>query len=416
MVVGNVDGSTGLSAVAIGGDVTNFLTFVAMGFANAGQVIISQYIGADQKEKVGKFIGTLVSFLLCFAVVFGSVCLLLRIPILKWMNTPAESWDDALSYSTTCIAGLIFIYGYNSISAILRGVGDSKHPFLFISIAAIINILLDIFFVAGLKMRAFGAALATVMSQAISFIWAVVFLYRHRERLGFKFKVGYLKINPALLMILVRLGVPMAIKSASIQFSRLFVNSWINSYGVIVSAVAGISNKLNKISNLFSNSMNAAGSSMVGQNIGAEKYRRVSRIVFVVFIINIIISSVMALALIIFPAQIFGIFTSDKSILGVAKEFLPIGVLIFFASAFRSPMNALMNGSGNYKINFVVALLDGFIIRIGGALLLGIALNLGYMGFWYGDALASFTPFVIGLVYYISGGWKTTRYVIEETN
>lgn len=413
VVVGNVDGSLGLSAVAIGGDVTNFLTFVAMGFANAGQVIISQYIGADQKEKVGKFIGTLFSFLFCFAVAFGSACLLLRKPILRWMNTPAESWDDALSYSTTCMVGLIFIYGYNSISAVLRGMGDSKHPFVFVSIAAIINIVLDIFFVAGLKMRAFGAALATVISQAVSFIAAVVFLYRQRERLGFKFKAGYFRINPRLLIILVRLGIPMAIKSASIQFSKLFVNSWINSYGVVVSAVAGIGNKLAKISNLFSNSMNAAGSTMVGQNIGAEKHKRVSKIILVVFIINLFISSIMALALVAFPAQIFGIFTRDKSILGVAKEYLPIGMLIFFGSAFRSPMNALMNGSGNYKINFAVALLDGIIIRIGGALTLGLALNMGYIGFWYGDVLAGFTPFIIGIGYYISGAWKTRKYIVE---
>lgn len=99
--------------------------------------------------------------------------------------------------------------------------------------------------------------------------------------------------------------------------------------------------------------------------------------------------------------------------MGVAMQFVPVSYLIFLGSACRSPMNALINGSGNYKVNFTVAMLDGIILRIGLALFMGIVMNMGYTGFWYGDAIAGFTPLAIGIVYYFTGSWKRSKYVEE---
>lgn len=410
VIVGKVMGEVGLSAVSVGGDVSGFLTFVAMGFSQAGQVIISKYIGAGQKDRVGKFIATMFSSLTVVAILISVVCVLLRTPILNLMNTPGAAMEEALGYSTICIVGLVFIYGYNIISAVLRGIGDSKHPFIFISIAAVLNIVLDIVFVVGLSMGAAGAALATVISQCVSFLSCAVFLYRKRGNLGFEIKLSYFsRIDAAMLGDLIKLGVPMAIKTGSIHFSKLFVNSWINSYGMEVSAFAGIANKINSISNLLSNALNTAGASMVGQNIGAKTYHRVPKISLTIAAWTLSIATVLTVLIFTFPTQIFGFFTNEAdeaAILMVAMEYLPIAALVFFGSASRSPMNALLNGSGNYKINFVTAILDGIILRIGLALLFGLVLNMGYLGFWLGDALAGFTPVLIGAVFYASGKWK----------
>lgn len=140
VVVGRVVGEAGLSGLSVGGDVLSLLTFLSIGFSNAAQIIISQYIGAGLKERLSRFIGTMATFLFLCAVGMSAVCLLLRGQILSLMNTPAEAWGQALAYSTTCMLGLVFIYGYNIVSAILRGMGDSKRPFLFIAIAAVIKI------------------------------------------------------------------------------------------------------------------------------------------------------------------------------------------------------------------------------------------------------------------------------------
>ena len=407
IVVGQKLGQTGLSAVAVGGDIAHFLTFFAMGFSNAGQVLISQYVGSKQYDKLGRFIATMFTSVLGCSVAVSAVCLVLRHTLLNLMNTPAEAYAGALEYATVSMIGLVFIYGYNIGSAVLRGMGDSRHPFIFISIAAVINIVLDILFVIVLPYGCMGAALATVISQGISFILCAAYLYRNREYIGVNLEPAFF-LNPdkAMFLSLVKLGLPMAIKSASIQVSKLFVNSWINSYGVAVSAFAGIANKVASIANLVSNSVNTAGSSMVGQNIGAQKYERVPKIMVTVAAITFTVATVMSIVFYLFPTQIFGIFSREADVLAIAIEYLPIAVLMFFGSACRAPANALINGSGDYKMNFATAIFDGIIMRIGLAVLFGIILKWGYLGFWLGDALAGFTPLVIGIFFYISGKWK----------
>ncbi len=409
VIVGQTMGDVGLSAVSVGGDISAFMTFIAMGFANAGQVIISQYIGAKRKHEISKFISTMFVFLMICAIVISCFSYIFRNTLLDWMNAPEESYEEALAYSTVCVFGLVFIYGYNIISAVLRGMGDSKHPFIFISIAAILNLLLDVLFVLGLKMGAMGAALATVISQAVSFISCAIFLIKKRADFELDFHLqDFFQIDKEKLLDLIRLGTPMAIKLAAVQFSKLFVNSYINSYGVEVSGFAGVANKIGSISNLISAALNTAGSGMVGQNIAAGEFNRVKQIIRRLFAITLTIAVLLSAAIMIYPEAIFGIFIKkgEEALMVIALEFIPIAILLFFGSACRAAMNALINGSGNYRINFVTAILDGIVLRIGLALFFGIAQNFGYLGFWLGDALAGFTPFLIGIVFYFTGLWK----------
>lgn len=409
IVVGKVMGKVGTSAVTVGGDVTNLLTFVGMGFASAGQVLIARYVGAKQHDKIGKFVGTMSSFLTICAVVVSVLGLALQNTILQLMNTPAEAYEGAAAYSTICIIGLVFIYGYNVVSAILRGMGDSKHPLIFIAIAAGINIVLDLIFVAGLSMGAGGAALATVISQAISFILCLIFLIKKKDMFELNInKDDFIHWDRDMLSSFIKLGVPMAIKFAAISVSRMFVNAWINGYGVVVSAFAGIANKLASVVNLFSNAMNTAGSTMVGQNIVAGQFDRVKKILKNLLVITLAIAFVFSVAIVMFPQEIFALFTdsSETEVLALANEYVPIALLMFVASSLRATMNALINGSGNVKTNFATAILDGIVLRIGLSLLFGIVLKMEYFGFWLGDALAGFTPFFIGIVFYFTGSWK----------
>ena len=407
IIVGQKLGKVGLSAVSIGGDVTSFLTFIAMGFSGAGQVIISQYLGSGQKDKISRFIGTMFNFLMGCALLISIVCMILRKPILNVMNTPPEAYSEALSYSTVCIAGLIFIYGYNIVSAVLRGMGDSIRPFIFIGIAAVANVILDLLFVLVVGMGSRGAALATVLSQALSFISCTVYIFRNKDRYDLTLSREELTgIEKPMLGSLVKLGLPMAIKFASVMTSKLFVNAFINSYGVAVSAFSGIAHKLSSMTNMMSNAFNTAGSTMVGQNIGAGRYERVGKVMKSIFSITVSIDIVLSALMILFPEQIYGLFTTDPEVISIGIKYVPIAILTFFSSAARSGMNALINGSGNYKVNFATAILDGIVNRIGLALIFGLVLEMHAYGFWLGDALAGFTPFFIGIVFYYSGRWK----------
>ena len=306
----------------------------------------------------------------------------------------------------TCIVGLFFIYGYNTVSAILRGMGDSRRPFIFIAIAAVLNIILDLLFVAGMGMEVFGAALATVIGQGVSFVIALIYLYRSRESFGFDFKPASFAIDREALRKLVALGVPMAIQSAAINLSKIVLTSWINLSGVVYSALAGIYNKVNMVINIVSNSFTTAGSSMVGQNLGARKFERVPKILKTVALCSCLISTICTFVLVFFSRQIFDLFTGDADVLAAASILVVPAVLNFYGAATRSISFSLINGSGNTKLNFAVAIIDGMISRIGIAALLGFALKMGCEGFWYGDALAGFVPIIIGMCYYIAGNWK----------
>ncbi len=411
LVVGKAMGRVGISAVSVGGDLCNLLTFIAIGFSNAGQVIVAKYIGAGQKEKIGRFTGTLSCFLMLSAIGVSVVSIIFQDVLLKLMNTPAEAYASAAEYSLICMIGLVFIYGYNMVSAVLRGMGDSKHPFIFITLAACVNVVLDLILVLGLNMGAAGAALATVISQAVSFIVCSVFLYIKKNEFELSARMrDFIVPDKMMLSDLIKLGIPMVIKMASVQFSKLFVNSWINSYGVEVSAFSGIVNKISSISNLISAAMNTAGSTMVGQNIAAGKIDRVKGILKSLSVITLSVSTFLTVVFCLFDTEIIGFFADgDTAVINVGKYFYPIAALLFYASAMRAIMNALLNGSGNYKVNFATALFDGIIMRIGLALLFGLTLGMKHYGFWLGDALAGFTPFVIGIVFYFKGNWKTNH-------
>lgn len=409
IVVGNLVGAAALSAVSIGGDILTMLTFASMGISNAGQIIISQYIGAGMRDKVTKLIGTLFAFLLGCSVLIMAACLIERDAILRLINTPPEAWDYAMAYVTTCMAGLPFIYGYNLVSAILRGMGDSKRPFLFIAIASVMNLILDLLFIGVLKLAAFGAALATVLGQGTSFFCALFVLYRRREDIGFDFKIRSFRIDREVFKPLLKLGIPMMIQSASITFSKLFVNSWINSYGYVASAVSGIGTKLDTVSNTFAQAFNASAGTMIAQNIGARRNERVPAAMLCAFLMSAAISIPCAILTHLFPQAVFGLFCEEDVVLEMALTYVPIAVLLFISSAMRVPMFSLINGSGNSKLNLAVALLDGLIIRIGLALFLGLACGMGVYGFWYGHAVSSYVPFFIGGAYFLSGRWKKSR-------
>ena len=406
IVVGQVIGGAGMSAVSIGGDVLGLLTFFAIGFSSAGQVIIAKYVGAREHDSIRRLIGTMFTFLLGVSVLIAVLCALIRHPILHWLNTPAESYTYTYQYMMTCIVGLPFIYGYNIVSAILRGMGDAKRPFLFIAIAALLNTVLDILFVAFFGMGAFGAALATVIGQAVSFIVSLIYLYHHKESFGFDFRVGSFRIDMQILKPLMALGFPMAIQSAAVTLSKVVLMAWINQSGVVYSALSGIYNKTGMMIGIISNSFTTAGSTMVGQNLGAKRYDRIPRILGVVLTIGIAIATALSVLVLLFPEAVCAMFTGDAAVLAQSSIVIWPIVLNFYGAATRAGAFAIINGSGNSTLNLLVAIIDGMIARIGLAALLGFVLSMGCKGFWYGDALAGFMPILIGSVYYLSGKWR----------
>ena len=414
MVVGQFVGAEGLSAVSTCGELINLFTMIGMGIAAAGQIIIAQFVGKDDRESVSRTIGTLLTFLAGLAIVLSVICIALVDLELDLVNLPEESLADGRSYTLICATGFIFIFGYNAVSSILRGMGDSTRPLVFVAIASVMNLILDLIFVVAFGWGVAGAALATILGQAFSLIASLIYLYRKRESFGFDFRLSSFKPVGRYMKMILRLGVPMAAQYAAVLVSVLYVASLINGFGVAASAANGVANKLENIIRIVSNSVGTAGSAMIAQNIAVKKTDRVTKILGWTLLICGTWSAICAIAIFVIPQQIFSIFTSDAEVLAYAAIYAPAGALCYMSNGLRATANSLINGIGFASLSLASGLIDGVLCRIGFSLILGYGLNMGLLGFWTGSALAGYVPVVIGLVYYISGKWKTHRLITQQ--
>lgn len=414
IVIGRFVGSAGLSSVAVGSQIVNFFTWLGMGFSTAGQVMIGQYVGTKDKLGIERTIGTLFSLLLSAAVVLGAVGFSLTHLLLDLMNTPAEAYAGAVKYMRICCVGMPFIFGYNAVSAVLRGMGESNKPLLFVAIAAATNLALDVLLVAGFGMGADGAALATVFGQAVSFVISIVYLYRRREQFGFDFRRASFRIHGKTAVNLTRLGAPMALQSAAISLSCMFTNSFVNAYGVAASAVTGVGSKIWELIGVVTRAISNAGSTVVAQNMGARKIDRVRQFLRIALMLCIVTTIICATILILFPKQVFGIFDTDPATLALAPQYVSVMVWGLAASALMSPYCSIINGVGFASLSFVIGILDGVVGRIGLSLLLGSVLEMGLVGYWLGSNLAGFFTVFGTAAYYYSGKWKTRTLLINQ--
>ena len=412
VIVGHLVGAEGLAAASAGGEIAAMFLLCAIGFCSAGQIVISQHIGAGNRDRVGRTIGTLMTFSLILAAACTVVSLCLCNQLLAAIQVPDNVWDYAHDYSFVYFIGMIPVFGYNVVSAILRGMGDSKHPFIFVAIAAVTNIILDLLFVGPLGMACFGAALATVLSQTLAFVVALIFMYRNRDRIGFDFKLNSFRIDKKELRAIVKLGLPLSIQSVAISISMLVIARFINSYGAYAMAATAVGNKLTMVATICNSATMTAGNSVIAQNFAARKMDRVSQTVGCILIINMAFSMFLALVFALFPEQVFSLFNTEPEVLALSHPYVLICFINMLGFATRSTALALINGIGNSRLSFIAGFIDGIVARIGLSLLFGIALDMGVRGFWLGSALAGAVIGLIGGYYYFSGKWKTRKLLV----
>lgn len=414
IIVGQYVGTAGISAVGQSSQIVNFATMVCLGFSNAGQVLLAQALGAGKRKEMNNIMGTLFSLIIILSAVLSVVILIFRKSILNVMNIPTESYDMAMQYMVICAAGLIFTAGYNMVSAVLRGMGDSKRPFLFIAIASVVNLVLDLLFTGLFKWGVAGAAYATIIGQAVSFVFSIYYLAKHREGFGFDFQKQSFKINSQYAKMIASIGTPMAIQSGCINISMLFVNSMINDVGVVASATFSAGVKIDDIINKISQGIHHAAMPMISQNIGANKPDRAKRIVYCAWAFSAVWTVVFVTLYIFFGKQMFMLFSSDPAVHEMSATFIKAIIWMFPALAFMRGTGALIQGIGNSKLSMVLALLDGVILRIGLSWLFGIALDWGFYGFVLGYGLAPYGFAIPGVAYFLSGLWRKHRVLARD--
>lgn len=292
--------------------------------------------------------------------------------------------------------------------------GDAKSPFIFIGIASVINLVLDIIFTGYLGWGVAGAAWATIIGQAVSFIFSIVYLYKKKEAFGFEFKKDNFRPRKKYIGMITSLGTPMAIQSGFINISMLFVNAMINEVGVVASATFGVGVRIDDIVNKISMGVQYAAMPMISQNIGAKNPERAKKVVYNAWTISVIMTAIFMLLYVLLGKQLFMLFDDNVLVHEMSGTFIKAILWMFPAFAIMRGTGAFIQGIGNVKLGMVLAILDGVALRIGLSWLFGIEFGFGFYGFVLGYALAPFGYAIPSLIYFLSGVWKDQNSLADK--
>ncbi|MDD4189272.1 MAG: MATE family efflux transporter, partial [Eubacteriales bacterium] len=395
--------------VNIGGQVTFLMTMMVIGFSIGGSVIIAQYVGAKKQDKIKETISTLIIMLAAAAVLITATMLIISTPILHLINTPAESFSEARAYLNITIIGVIFVFLYNAMSAIMRGLGDSKTPMLFVSIACGLNIVLDLILVGVFRMAAAGAAYATIISQAVSVVLCVIRLKKYNSL--FDFKIHSFKFNTEQFKLLLKIGIPNSIQNVITNISFLFLNSLANSFGVMASAAVGIVGKFNSFAIMPALAISSSISTLSAQNMGARMIERAKKTFYIGLVLSLAISIPIFLISRFFPAQILGLFDDTPEMINAGVLYMESFTYQYLLIPFLFCLNGLITGSGHTLFTAVNNVASALLLRIPLAYLLGIIFDLGIPGIAMSIPLSTFGAIIVLGAYFVSEKWKVNKII-----
>lgn len=413
MIIGQYVGSVGTVGVATGGELIDLMTPFSMAIATGGQIYIAQVAGAKNEKKLKEAVGTLLTLMMLLAAATTLAALFFHQGILHIMNCPQEAWDQARNYMVITALGIPFVFGYNAISSVLRGMGESKRPLLFVSIAATINIFTDLLFVVVIPLEAAGTAIATVLSQVGSCVAAFLFLSKHKESFDFELSPRFFRIHMDPLRKILRVGLPQLIRTFSVQGSMLWVKSSINVYGLVPSSTYSIGNKIEKFMNVFVQGVDNAAGAMIGQNLGAKKPERVGKILWYTLASNMVVACVVIFIFLTFPKQLFAAFTTDVEVIEFGVTFLRIMSVGMIVVAFAGCFKSIATGVGDAFLCFLLGVLDG-VCRILVCLLFFYVFDQGVQSYFWGAAFCMLLPGLISFFYFITGIWKKRKLLVES--
>ena len=405
-IVGKFIGPAGMSAVNIGGQVTMIILVFCIGVSNGGGVLVSNLFGAKKKELIPKVVGTMLVLFFLMALFFMVIVFTLGVPILKGLDTPVKAFDGTRTYLFICVSGTIFIYFYNVLAAVLRGVGDSLRPMIFVLITVVLNIGLDYLFVVPMQMGVAGAALATIISQFISMSMAIWYV----RRIGlFDFKPASFRVDKEYLKITLKIGVPQGLQFGLTNISFLLIMGFINPFGIPASAATGAVTKIGTFAVLPAQALMSALITMTAQNIPLGQYSRILKSMFVSMGISLLFTGLIFLLAQIIPETMLGFFTKDPEVIAIGSRYLQILTISYMIESVMFCMYGVITGGGHTYYVFGCAILSAFIVRFAFAWIFSATTSLGLMGIAWAYVLAPASSGLAALIFLLTGKWKKNR-------
>jgi len=404
IIVSYFAGEASVAGVNNGGQLVFFPTVIAIGFSIGGTILIGQYFGAKRMEDVKKTASTILSAMLIGAVVMAVLFFALSHTLLRLLGVPEESYSEAWRYLMICMCGLPFIFMYNAISGVLRGMGDSKRPLIIVAAASLISAALNFLLVGAFKMGAAGAALATIIAQAGCVIVAAIYL--NRSGFMFDFKPKSFIIYRDKLRLILKLGIPSSVAQVAVNISFLLMMALVNGYGVSVSAAAGLAGRFSGFAVMPIIAISNSVSMMVAQNLGANRQDRALRTMYTGIALAYAFGLFFFAVVMLFPNQIMSVMTPVPAVIeagvvylhALSWDYLIIPVCFCFFG--------LATGAGHTHITMINSIITAVGVRIPAALLFSNTLDWGLWGVGFASPVATIGGLIFLTFYVLSGHWK----------
>lgn len=403
IVVGKYVGKDALAAVGLTGPINFFMFSLMLGLTAGISIVIAQYFGAKDYASVTKSFATAAYIIFFAAIIMGTVGFFAARPLLTLLNTPPSIIENSIKYLRITMLGILGLAGYNGIASVLRALGDSTTPLIFLVFASLLNIVLDLLFVIKFNMGVPGVAYATIISQLLAALGCVIFALKKVELLRMPLKE--FRVSKPILIKCIKLGLPVALQNAFVSMSTMALQGVINSYGEVVIAAATASSRIEQLILQPGMSMGVAVSTFSGQNIGAGKSDRVktgfwsaSKIMF--------IFSIAMLPFIYFGGRhIMALFTDSKEVevIKIGIESLRVTCFFYFFVGMIFVSRSLLSGVGDMKIPMFMGFTE-VVCRVLFASILSS--KIGYSGIWWATGLTWFITSIVGVTRYFSGKWQ----------
>lgn len=407
LVVGQIVGETGLAAINNASKLCYIINSICIGMTMGGAVLIAQYKGADDKKGQAESFQMLALLSLVSSLLVTVVSLAIYQPLFRGLNVPADAYQDACDYMKIICCGTVFVFGYNAVCSVLKGLGDSKSPLCFVGIATIINVILDIALVGPFGMGAAGAAYATITAQGISFVISLFYLKRHKVFFSVEnhrlFTLQWDKLAAIL-----KVGLPTAVQMVVVNTAYLLVTGMLNQFGTSVSAASGVGLQINTFAGMPCWAIGQAVTAMVGQCMGAGQIERARKTVKIGLAMNIAVTLVVVIGVQLFAEQLILLFGStNPEVVNAGVSYLRIccGINSLIYAAMYT-LDSFAIGAGTANIAMLNALLDAVIVRLPVSWFFAFALNMGFPGIYYGQALSPILPAIVGFLYFKSSRWE----------
>lgn len=406
IIAGRFVGSGGISGINNGGQILNLVTQIVIGITIGGNILIGQYFGSGDQAKRQQAAGTLFTVSLVGGVLISVLLAGFAEPLLRAIGAPAL--EEARAYLLICALGMIFIFGYNALSAVLRAVGNSREPMIFIGIATVLNIVLDLLFMGVFDMGTAGAALATVIAQGVCFFLALGYLLRHPDIM--RFTRADLRLVGSEFRQILKLGIPCSVQMTIAGISWLTVTFLVNTYGVDVSAGNGVACKIKDFCQLFISAMANSAATMIAQTLGARKYDRAKQVMYTAMRISVLMAVLLIVIVELFAPQLVAIFTRDPKVAEAAVLNLRIEIVGQIFYAMFLVYHALAIGAGHTMFAMGSSFVNCIVFRV----ILALALNhfFGLWGLYLACTIAPSSSVPLGWLYTRSGIWRRS---LQET-